>query len=220
MLHQIVFISLLIGGLAMGQKQHKDHKPSSHSFDNAEEWAHKFEDPSRDEWQQPEKVLAIMAIPENATIADIGSATGYFPVRFAKAAPKGIVYGIDIEKDMIDFLNKRAEKENLPNLKSFLGELDDSKIPGKMDYVFICNTYHHIQNRNQYFSKLIEKLNPGGQLVIVDFRKGDLPVGPSDDHKLPMKTVIGELTKSGYHLIRQYDELPYQYLLIFKVKPS
>ncbi len=44
-------------------------------------------------------------------IADIGSATGYFPVRFARACPDGFVIGADIEPGMIQYLNDRARRE-------------------------------------------------------------------------------------------------------------
>ena len=158
-----------------------------------------------------------LGIAVDAVITDIGSATGYFPVRFARVATDGKVYGVDIEQTLVDYLNNRAKKENLSNLVSILGQPDDPKIPEKSDLVFICNTYHHIRDRGDYFENMKQYMQPGGRLVIVDFKKGDLPVGPPDEHKLPPGTVTRELEGAGYRQVSHALELPYQYVLVFNL---
>jgi len=150
-------------------------------------------------------------------IADIGSATGYFPVRFARVANLGQVYGIDIEPTLVDYLNHRAKKENLTNLVSILGEPGNPRIPEKTDLVFLCNTYHHIHDRGVYFEKLKRVLKPGGHLVIVDFKKGDLPMGPPDEQKLAPGVVLRELKDVGYRQVPHTLKLPYQYVLVFEL---
>jgi ubiquinone/menaquinone biosynthesis C-methylase UbiE len=86
-----------------------------------------------------------------------------------------------------------------------------------VDVVFLCNTYHHIENRVDYFRNVSKALKPGGRVVIVDFYKKTLPVGPSPHHKLSQKNVKKEFKQAGYHLIRSHDFLPYQYFLEFGV---
>ena len=175
-----------------------------------------FEHSERDEWQKPEAVIKALEFRGDEIVADIGSATGYFPVRFAKVLPKGRVYGVDIEKSMVDYLNGRAKREGLGNLSSILGEPDNPKLPEPVDMVFICNTYHHIESRQSYFTALKKSLRAEGKLVIVDFMKGSLPVGPPDSMKLSTSSVISELSGAGYRLVQQPEILPYQYLLIFR----
>ena len=100
---------------------------------------------------------------------------------------------------------------------SILGEPDDPKIPEKADLVFLCNTYHHIQDRGDYFENLKKYMQPGGRLVIVDFKKGDLPVGPPDEHKLAPDVVLLELKEVGYRRISHDLQLPYQYVLVLNL---
>ncbi|MFQ6616937.1 MAG: class I SAM-dependent methyltransferase [Fidelibacterota bacterium] len=188
---------------------------SQHRFKDAEKWAERFENPERDQWQKPEEVIDILSFQGDETVVDIGSGTGYFSVRFAKVLPRGKVYGADIEPDMVRYLNERAKKEDLPNLSSRLVDPDDPGISEPVDVVFLCNTYHHIQDRVDYFGRLREDFRPGGRLVIVDFVKGDLPVGPPDHMKLSPEAVISELSQAGYTLTQSSDVLPYQYILIF-----
>jgi SAM-dependent methyltransferase len=117
-------------------------------------------------------------------------------------------------------LNDRAQKEGIDNLISILGEFHDPKIPEPADIVFICNTYHHIDDRVIYFKNIKSKFRPDGKLVIVDFRKGDLPVGPPDKQKISPKHVIQELEKAGFVLTQHQEDLPYQYMLTFKLGDS
>ena len=200
-------------------QNHHDYKHHGghHRFTDAETWAKMFEGPERDAWQKPEAVIKALDLKQDTIIADIGSATGYFPVRFARACPKGRVYGIDIEKNMVDYLNKRAGSENLPNLSAILGQPGDPKLPEPVNLAFICNTYHHIEERQIYFEKLKKNLLAGGRLVIIDFIKGELPVGPPDQMKLSPEEVISELSTPGYHLVQKLEMLPYQYALIFQL---
>ncbi len=191
------------------------HEIPKHRFNDAEKWAAKFEDPERDAWQRPDYVLEMLALDPTAKVADIGSATGYFPVRFARAVPQGVVYGLDVEPAMVQYLNERAIREGLTNIESIEATADDPKIPEPVDLIFLCNTYHHIPNRIEYFRNRLADLLPGGRLAIVDFMMGDLPQGPPNRHKLSEVTVTNELREAGYRLIYIDDWLPYQYFLIF-----
>ncbi len=224
--------AVLAGCQLGGEMEHDDHGPHGghdhghahhhgdgatmdHRFDDAERWAAVFEDPERDAWQRPEDVIAWLGLAPDARIADIGAATGYFPVRFAKAVPDGVVYGLDIEPNLVNFLNLRAFHEGLPNLVALVCTPDDPMLPEPVDVVFVCNTYHHIGDRVAYFGSLRAKLRDGGRLVIVDFAPGDLPVGPPAGAKLPPEKVRSELESAGFRQLEE-RELPHQYYLVFR----
>ena len=98
------------GDHAHGDHAHGDHATVTHRFADAERWAKRFEDPARDAWQQPDHVLAHLALRPDAKVVDIGAATGYFPVRFAKVVPQGRVYGVDVEPTLVNYLNLRAQR--------------------------------------------------------------------------------------------------------------
>ena len=195
-----------------GYKHHTVH----HSFADAERWAKKFEDPARDAWQKPEQVLAAMALKPEMLVGDIGASTGYFPVRLARAVPRGKVFGADIEPKMVAYLRQRAANEGLANLKTIHCKADDPGFPVALDRVLICNTYHHLEARTAYFKRLAARLKPGAWLVVVDFKLGQIPVGPPEKARIPPQIVTGELTAAGYKLVKlDRQTLPYQYIAIF-----
>ncbi len=88
------------GGGHGAAAQHPDHM--EHRFDNAEQWARSFDDPARDAWQMPDRVIGALDIKPGQIVADVGAGTGYFTVRLAKS-PASKVYGVDIEKSMVEY---------------------------------------------------------------------------------------------------------------------
>ena len=187
-----------------------------HRFDDAERWARVFEDPARDAWQRPEQVIVALRIPRGARVADIGAATGYFPVRIARADPDATVYGVDIEPNLVAFLRARADREKLSNLRAVLATPEDPKLPEQVDLVLLVDTYHHLEDRPTYFASLASRLRPGGRVAIVDFRKGSR-IGPPEHHKIAEQSVIAEMKQAGYRLAENHEFLPHQYFLVFAI---
>ncbi len=189
-----------------------------HSFDKIDEWVARFDDPERDAWQKPAELVQALDIKPGFAVADIGAGTGYFTVHLAAAVgPEGLVYGVDVEPGMVDHLGERAEKEGLSNIRPVLTAPDDPGLTaGSVDLVFICNTWHHIDDRLSYLKKLGNAVRAVGRVVIVDFREGDLPVGPPAGMKLTRAAVIAEFKKGGFKLAGEIDVLPHQYVLVFR----
>ncbi len=191
------------------------HGGMPHRFEDAEAWAKRFEDPSRDAWQQPDAVVRALALPPDAKVADVGSGTGYFAVRLARAVPQGRVYGVDVEPDMGRYLGERATREGLTNLVPVLADAADARIPEPVDLVLVVDTYHHIGGREDYFRRLKASLTPGGRLAIIDFQKGQ-PLGPPEEHKLAPEQVRQELAAAGWRQVEEHGFLTAQYFLVFR----
>jgi len=198
--------------LAQHGEQHM-HK----RFDNAEKWSKIFDDPARDAWQKPAEVISALKLPPDAVVADIGSGTGYFAVRLARAVPNGKVYGADVAPDMVKFLNDRAARENLANLSSHAAGDNGPNLPAPVDLALLVDTYHHIPRRSRYFEQLKAALRPGGRIAIIDFRL-DSPTGPPVEHRIPPEQVKAEMERAGYRLAEQPDFLPHQYFLVFTAR--
>jgi len=188
-----------------------------HGFDDVAKWVDVFDDPARDGWQKPDEVLRELGVAPLMTVADLGAGTGYFSVRIAKAVgPNGRVLALDVESKLVDYLKARAKKENLPQMTAQLVPADDPKLPSHhVDLVLIVDTWHHIDDRLNYLTKLAEGLAPKGRVAVVDFKMGDFPVGPPDAHKLSADAVTAEFDQAGWTLAGRWDDLPYQYVLAF-----
>ncbi len=121
-------------------------------FDNADEWAKSFDDPARDAWQMPARVVEALQLKPGHVIADIGAGSGYFTVRLANSSGAPKVYAVDIEPSMVEYVTHRAMREGLKNVTAVLGGADRSNLPEPVDLVLVVDTYHHIPNRVAYFT--------------------------------------------------------------------
>lgn len=200
-----------------GHAHHRHHR-----FDDAEQWAKQFDDPSRDAWQKPEAVIDFIAPAEDAVVADLGAGTGYFAIRFARRVPSGRVLANDIEPDMVRYLGERATKEGLSNVVPVQGDAADPRLSEPVDIAFMCDVYHHIDDRVGYFRRVVASLRPGGRVVIVDFKKdapADIP-GPPPAMRVAQQVLVAELAEAG--LVRLRDDrqtLPHQYIVELGVAP-
>jgi SAM-dependent methyltransferase len=207
----LLLLLLGLAGPAAAQAV-EDHQ---HRFSGAERWAAIFDDPARDEWQRPDEVLRALKLAPDAIAADIGAGTGYFATRLARALPRGRVYGVDAEPDMVHYLGERAQREKLANLTPVLARLDDPAIPVSVDVVILVDTYHHIPERERYFRSLQKSFRAGGRLAIIDFTQ-ESPVGPAVRSRIPAGRVKQELSRAGYRLLEEHKFLPHQYFLVFR----
>ncbi len=206
-------------GLLPGPAAAQSPSTHQHSFGGAEQWAQIFDDPKRDAWQKPHEVIQALALKPDAVIADIGSGTGYFSVRFANMTPKGRVYGVDTEPDMVKYLSERAKREGLKNITAVQAEPDDPRLPEKTDLIILVDVYHHVGDRERYFRRLRNSLKPGGRLAVIDFRM-DAPEGPPRSARIAPDRVKAELKRAGYALAREHTFLPNQYFLVFQPDES
>ena len=207
--------ALLLPPLAPGQTPDSHH----HGFGDAQKWAKIFDDPQRDSWQKPHEVIQALGLKPDAVIADVGAGTGYFALRFAHMVPKGRVYGVDTEKNMLQHLAERAKRAGIDNVIAVHATPDDPRLPEKADLVVFVDVYHHIENRTRYFDKLKQALRPGGRVAIIDFRL-DSPVGPPVSARIAPERVRAEIERAGYTLAQTHTFLPNQYFLVFEPRPD
>jgi len=203
----ITSLSPILSGVDAEEIHHKHHP-----FKSINEYIQRMESPDRAEWQKPKKVVDYLAIRDGDVIADIGAGSGYFSVLLSKrVGDSGRIYAVDIENEMIEYIEKRAKKERLNNIKTD----DPLLLESSIDLIFICDTYHHIEGRDNYLKILKKVLKKNGRLAIVDFHVVDTPVGPPLNIRISKDKIMGEILKAGFKLEADYYFLPYQYFLIF-----
>lgn len=180
----------------------------------------RLEDPMRDAYQKPDEVVKALKLEEGEVIADIGAGSGYFTFRLARpVGEKGRVYAVDVSPDMIVHVNRRVRDLNVKNVVTILSAPDDPLLAdGSVDRFLIVDTWHHIGGHAKYLALLKRMLKPGGQVVMIDFKKAKTPVGPPMEVRIERDDLVREMEANGFQLAGEHTFLEYQYFLIFKVK--
>ena len=179
-----------------------------------------YEGVHRDQWQQPEKVIELLAIKPGEEVADLGAGGGYFTFRLAKAVgPNGTVYAIDVDPDMVQLLEKEAKDKDLRNVDVIRARPDNPLLQSKsVDLIFTVDTYHHLNDRVDYFARAKKFLRPNGRIAIIDFNRNAWLEGLWR-HYTPTEFIKREMENAGYRLQKEYDFLERQSFLIFTPAP-
>ena len=174
-----------------------------------------FQDLERTSWQNPSLVLSKLGNLENKVVADIGAGAGYFTFKIAQLATK--VIAMDIDPRALEYIEeqKTIVGEWSKNIETRLTPPDvPNLLPEEADIVLIINTYYFIPRRQHYLPRLLQGMAKKGKITIVDYKRGDIPVGPSDTYKPDPQTIIKELRKAGFKKVRSdVKSLNYQYII-------
>ncbi|HYJ15166.1 MAG TPA: class I SAM-dependent methyltransferase [Candidatus Limnocylindria bacterium] len=222
MIQSLLSLSLLFLGFISttlyAQDAAKRNQQQMHGLHNdPKAYMKALEDPKRDEYQKPHEVLKALNIKPGETIADIGAGTGYFTFPLAHhVGDKGKVYAVDVSADMIRHINRRIRETKSANVVSILADLDDPLLPDRsVDRFFICDVWHHVENQTKYLTLMKKMLKPGGEIVMIDFHKKELPFGPPLQMKIAREDLIKQMETNGFRLSKEHKFLPHQYFLVF-----
>lgn len=170
----------------------------------------------REVWQKPKMIISRMGDLTDKTVADIGAGYGYFTFRLAQEAEKVIAIDIDsVALEVITEEKKKLDEEIRKRIETRLCPPDDPNLkPNEADLAIFVNTYIYIADRVDYLQRLKEGVTPGGRLLIIDFKKKNLPFGPPSELKLSLSQIEQELSRAGWQQVQSDDtSLDYQYIV-------
>jgi SAM-dependent methyltransferase len=176
----------------------------------------------RDGWQHPERVIEALEIQPGDRVAEIGAGSGYWLERLSEAVgTEGRVYAVEVEPELVEDLESLIVDRDLRNVEIILGAYDDPRLPNaSIDLVLTVLTYHHIENRSDYFRRLQLDLRAAGRVAHLDDRPdAEPPISwfQSDGHWSEPSAIVEEMTEAGYEKNSDFEFLPAQSFQIFKL---
>ena len=172
----------------------------------------------RETWQKPDEVVQALALKNGDVVADIGAGSGYFSRRLARAVtPDGKVYAVDVAADVLGYLQQEAEKEGVRNIVSIVSREDDPLLPANaVDLAFFCDTTHHIDNRADFYRRMLPGLKQHGRMAIIDYPPGGDHAPHPPEQLVSRSQAISEAEQAGFRLVEEFPFLPRQYFLLFE----
>jgi predicted methyltransferase len=177
----------------------------------------------RDREQRPDEVIRAMGLRDGDVVADVGAGTGYFTRRLARAvAPRGRVYAVEIQPEMIALLKQGVEKAGLTNVVPVLGVADDPRLPpGALDWILLVDVYHELQQPKAVLARMREALKPTGKVALVEYRlEGPTALHIREEHRMSPKQVLAEWEPAGFRLAARHEFLPTQHFFVFEKAPD
>ena len=180
-----------------------------------------LERPEREQEERTDLLVEALNLKPGQVVADIGCGTGYFSERMAKKIlPEGFVYGVDIQQEMLDLMQRKMRLKQIKNVKSILGAVDDPKLPPEScDMMIMIDVYHEFDVPYEMTRKMIAGLKKGGRLVFVEFRAEDPTVPIKELHKMSEAQVKKEMAiHPEMEFVETKKDLPQQHIIIFRRK--
>ena len=179
-----------------------------------------LEGADREQWQKPDQIMDALKIADGSLVGEIGAGGGWFTIRLAhRVNQNGIVYAEDIQKEMVEAIRRRVQREGLTNVRTILGTPKDSRLPHGLDAILIVQAYHEMENPVAVLKDAAESLKPQGRIGIVDFSPGAGGPGPDPEQRVDQETVIKGATAAGLQVIAQEPVPPFMFMVILG-KPS
>lgn len=178
-------------------------------------------EPDRVIWQKPEMVMEFLGDMKDKTVADIGAGSGFFTFRLLQQAKKVIAVDIDREPlEKMRLLSQKLDTSISNKLEIRHAKPSDPELgPKSVDIVFLSNTYMYIQDRVTYLKILKKYLRPSARILIIDYKRKNIPFGPPFEERVGMNRAERELKEAGYTIEKTDDlSLDYQYILLARVK--
>lgn len=161
-------------------------------------------------------LLKNLAVKPGMVIADIGAGSGYHSVLLSKMVGSGKVFAVDVEPEMIAYLNKRIKQEKLLRIVPVLStEQKVSLADNTIDMMLLVDVYHEFSYPYEMALSMRSALKPGGKLVLVEFRSEDPTVPIKTIHKMSKAQAIKEFKAAGFAFDKNIDNLPWQHCMVF-----
>ena len=173
---------------------------------------------SREREEDCTTMLKHLGVKPGMNVCDLGCGNGFYTLKLSPMVGEdGKVYAVEIQKEMLDMLAKRAEKTQVKNIVEVLGTVADPKLPeGSIDIILMVDVYHEMDHPVEMLAAMRKSLKPNGRLVEVEFRAEDPKVPIKPLHKMSKEQITKELGVNGFKLADQFDELPWQHMMFFE----
>jgi len=164
-----------------------------------------------------------IGLHQGMQVADLGCGSiGHFVFPIARIVGKeGKVFAVDIQKSILQNIEKRAEIENLQNnilaVWSDLERYGATAIPSKsVDFSLLINILFQNKDRESILKEAVRLLKVGGRVLVVDWLLSNAPFGPPVEGRVDPIWVEQTMDKLGMKMIMRFSASKYHYALVFE----
>ena len=175
---------------------------------------------NRESEESTREMINHLGLKPGMVVCDFGSGVGYHTLPIAQQIkPDGTVYAVDIQLPMLRGLAARANEAGIENVQLVLSKSNVPQMPAKLfDLILMVDVYHELSLPGETLQQLRQSLNDDGRIALLEFRGEDPDVPIYPEHKMTKAQILKEYASNGFELDSQYDQLPWQHLMFFKVK--
>lgn len=168
----------------------------------------------------PAAILKKGGVIEGMHVADLGCGrTGHIVFSASQAVgDRGVVYAVDILKDVLETVRKRAALEAIHNVETIwadLGSVQGLAIPEKtLDLGFFINVLYHFTDYNVPLMEAARVLKEKGRIIVVDWMKKLSVLGPAEQNMVDFTKVISWARENNFGIQEDAPIGPYHRAIV------
>ncbi len=171
----------------------------------------------RDKEENTKLALKKIALAPSDVVADIGAGTGYYTFKISQKVPKGKVYAVEVQDEMITYLTKRKQESSFKNVEIIKGTNRSPNLPeNSIDLAIMVDVYHELEYPHEMLQAINKSLKSTGKLLLLEYRTEDPSIQIKPLHKMSVVQVNKELRANGFKLFYKGDFLPIQHFLLYE----
>jgi len=165
-------------------------------------------------------ILSKAELSAGHVLADLGCGnTVFFLDLLARLVGKnGKVFGIDIQPEIIDTVQRELKHHSIEGVTPLLGNLDQvngtTLENGSLDRAFLINTIHQSADIISMLQEAKRLLKDTGLLIIVDWELKPNPVGPHLDRRVSKEAIEEAAQICKFEIKKSFKPGSYHYGLI------
>jgi len=169
----------------------------------------------------PQTIIEKCEIGDRMRVADLGcGGSGHFVFPIANViGENGIIYAVDILKNNLANIDKRAKQENLKQIKTIWSNLEIFKATkienASLDVGLLINVLYQSNKREEMIREAIRMVKKGGKLLIVDWKNTRSPFGPSLEERVNKENLVIVCQRLGMELLEEFNTGEYHFGLVF-----
>jgi precorrin-6B methylase 2 len=158
-----------------------------------------------------------MNLTPTSTVADIGAGTGYYTFKIAQRVPQGKVYAVEIQDEMIRYLNERKRELGNTNVEVIKGDAKSPHLPdSSIDLAIMIDVYHELEYPKEMLQYISKALKTNGKILLLEYRAEDPKIPVKALHKMSVLQINKEMAANGFKLYYDGEFLPIQHFLLYQ----
>lgn len=187
------------------------------SFVMGAEGAEWLERNNRDQEENTKLAIEKMNLSPKSVVADIGAGTGYYTFAIAQKVQQGKVYAVEIQDEMIKYLEKKKTTTGINNVEIIKGTLQSANLPeNSVDLAIMVDVYHELEFPHEMLQAIKKSLASDGAILLLEYRAEDTSIAIKPHHKMTTIQANKELSANGFKLVYDGEFLPIQHFLLYK----
>lgn len=177
----------------------------------------RLDSPERRRLLDPDRILPLLPLKPDQTVADIGCGTGFFSLPLAQRLPRGKVYAVDVSPEMLEVVREKLAQSPANNMEVVLSRDTDIPLPAaSLDGALLSVVVHENDDRPGFLRAVEKLLKPGAWVAVIEWEKREMAEGPPQAERVAREEVAAWGAELGLKVVQEAAVNDRHYLLVFK----